>query len=211
MNKFLNKLNLRPQELRLVVGVAAILFVFLNLWLVRPHFKDWRLARQSLAEAERTLATYQHETEPARIAGYQTTLKQLEGAGPTVLPTEQSLDLIRAIQSEAARNGVSLAGNNEVTTLNSMKTNEFFEEKARLITLFAGEKELVNFLVSLGSSNSLIRVRDMNLRPAPNQYQLQGRITLVASYQKSRPAGPTASSAPRVPVATRPYRPTPKR
>jgi len=40
MNTFLDKLNLRPQERRLVVMGSAALFIVLQFWLVWPHFND---------------------------------------------------------------------------------------------------------------------------------------------------------------------------
>ena len=49
----------------------------------------------------------------------------------------------------------------------------------------SGEKELVDFLYRLGSGNSLIRVRDMNLgTELPARQKLQGSLTLVESFQK---------------------------
>lgn len=196
MNGPLERLNLRPQERRLIVGVALIFFVVLNLWFVSPHFHDLKKAQASLDKAQATLANFEKETQPAKVAEYQGRLKELEGQGSAVVPSEQSLDLIRSIQTQAAQNGVTINANTEVQTSGSTRTNEFFEEKARLINVVTGEKELVDFLVSLASTNSMIRVRSMNLRPDSSQSRLQGSITLVASYQKSRPKkAETAASA----------------
>ena len=38
---------------------------------------------------------------------------------------------------------------------------------------------------SLGADNSMIRVRDMDLKPDQSQMKLMGSITLVASYELS--------------------------
>jgi Tfp pilus assembly protein PilO len=200
----LERLNLRPQERRLIVGVAVVFFVVLNLWFVSPHFHDWKNANASLEKANATLATFERETQPARIAEYQTRLKELEGQGSSVAPSEQSLDLIRSIQTQAAQSGVTINANTEVQTSGSTRTNEFFEEKARLINVVTGEKELVDFLVSLASTNSMIRVRSMNLRPDPSQMRLQGSITLVASYQKSRQKKADAVAPVKKPTAATP-------
>ncbi|MEO6034508.1 MAG: hypothetical protein ABIQ35_04560, partial [Verrucomicrobiota bacterium] len=60
------------------------------------------------------------------------------------------------------------------------------------ISVNTGEKELVDFLLNIGSGSSMIRVRDLDLKPADqNRYRLQGRITLSANYQKK----PTARAA----------------
>ena len=55
----------------------------------------------------------------------------------------------------------------------------------------------MDFLYSLGSGNSLIRVSDLTLRPDPPRQQLSGTVKLVASYQKnpSKKGAPAASSA----------------
>jgi len=44
---------------------------------------------------------------------------------------------------------------------------------------------LVNFLVSLTSTNSMIRVKDLSVKPDPASTRLDGHMTLVASYQRS--------------------------
>lgn len=207
----LERLNLRPQERRLIVAVALIFFIVLNLWFVYPHFHDWTKAKTSLEKAKLTLATFEKETQPAKIAEYQARLKELEGQGSSVAPTEQSLDLIRSIQNLAAQHGVGIIANTEVQTAGSSKTNAFFEEKARLVNVVTGEKELVDFLISLASTNSMIRVRSMNLRPDPSQMRLQGSITLVASYQRSRPkpADSPATTVKKPATTTRPGAATP--
>ncbi len=62
----------------------------------------------------------------------------------------------------------------------------------------------MRFLHALGSGDSMIRVRDMDLRPDPPRYRLNGTITLVASYQKkprgTRPVPPPATAAAAPPV-----------
>jgi len=183
MSAFLNRLNLRPQELRLVVIVFAIVFVVLNVWLVVPHFDDWGKAKKRLAKAKATLVLYQREIDPKRLGEYRKKLRELEGAGSTVATDERSFDLARIIQNQASASGVTITRENP-GTVTSGKTNEFFEERARVIDVSTGEKELVDFLVALGSTNSMIRVKSMNLKPDQTQMRLMGGITLVASYQK---------------------------
>jgi hypothetical protein len=211
MNTFLNRLNLRPQERRLVVAVAAILFVVLNIWLVRPHFKDLDRVYQELKRARETLSLYQREADPKRIAEYQKRLKELESEGSSVLPEARGLDLFRTIQTQAQQHRVDIIGDSGVSTASSTKTNEFFEEKARTIQILTEEKNLVDFLVALGSTNSMIRVKSMNLRPDPSQMKLNGSITLVASYQKARPTKLEPASSPKTPaLSARTRQPTKK-
>ncbi len=206
MTGFLDKLNLRPGEKRLVVVVAFIVFVVLNLWFVIPHYGDHTKAQTELEKAQKTLAMFQKETENKTVGDLQKRLAELEGQGQSILPTEQSLDLIRTIQNQAAQSGVNITAQSEVSTTATGKTNAFFEEKSRMITVVTGEKELVNFLVSLGSTNSMIRVRTMTLKPDQSGTRLQGNITLVASYQRPKPKRPElpAKAAAAVPASKTP-------
>jgi hypothetical protein len=75
-------------------------------------------------------------------------------------------------------------------------TNDFFEEQSIRIDINTGEKELVDFLLNIGAGSSMIRVRDMDLRPADqNRYRLQGSVTLSANYQKKQPTRSSAAAA----------------
>jgi hypothetical protein len=75
-------------------------------------------------------------------------------------------------------------------------TNAYFDEQAIVVSMTTAEKDLVAFLLALGAGNSMIRVRDMDLRPDPPQQRLIGSITLVASYQKKTPpAKPSPTSS----------------
>src|SRR5690606_38310506 len=89
----------------------------------------------------------------------------------------------------------------QVTQSNTGQTNEFFEEQSITIGVNTGEPELVDFLLKMGSGSSMIRVRDLNLKPADqNRYRLQGTITLSANYQK-KPVGRAAASPAAKPAA----------
>jgi hypothetical protein len=209
MNTILDRLNLRPQERRFVVVVGAIFFAVINFWFVWPHFSDWGRVKNEMAKARKTLESYRRESEPKRVGEYQGRLKELEGEGSIVAADEQSFDMARAINKHAQACGVSITDNQEVRT-SSGKTNEYFVEKSRSIAVNTGEKELVNFLISVGSSNSMIRARTMILRPDPTQTRLQGSIVLVASYQRNRavkPALPAAKPASLAPAAAAPAAP----
>jgi len=66
----------------------------------------------------------------------------------------------------------------------SSGTNQFFLEQSQNISVQSGEQQLVDFLYNLGSGNSLIRVRDLTLRPDPPRQNLSATVKLVASFQK---------------------------
>lgn len=186
MSSLLARLNLRPQEQRLIVVVGAVVFVVLNVWLVRPHFGDWGRVQADSFATRATLADYQSEV--ANIPKYREKLKYLESQGSAVLPAEQAVKLTITVQNQAIQAGVQILQTTQLQIPRSgpASTNQFFEEQAIKISVNTGEKELVNFLHALGSGNSMIRVRDMDLRPDPSsgRTRLLGGVTLVASYQK---------------------------
>lgn len=195
---FLDQLNLRPQEKRLAVGALAVALLILSALFVWPRAGDWRKALEALEKSRKTLQTYQAEI--ARIPGYEARLAELEGQGSAVLQEEQALQLLRTIQVQAQQHAVPITSTRAGTPGVTTSTNTFFDEQTVIIGVNSGEKELVSFLYALGSGNSMIRVRDMDLRPDPPRYRLNGSITLVASYQKKpkttpRPS-PTLAAAP---------------
>src|SRR5437667_8554978 len=145
MTSLLDKLDLRPQERRLVVLVAIVLFVVLNLWLVWPHFRDWAVVQRKKEQAAKTLHTY--KTEIARVPSYQIKLRELESAGSSVVPDEQELDLVRTVDNQSRLHRVTVT-RSDSRPRTSAQTNQFFEEQSVTIHVSTGNEELVNFLVS---------------------------------------------------------------
>jgi Tfp pilus assembly protein PilO len=194
MNSWFDKLNLRPQERRLLVAVGVVVFIVLNIWLVWPRFNDWKIVTADHEKAKRTLANYQREI--GKTSSYETKLKALEGDGASVVAEEQELDslMARTVQNQTLRSGVTV-NQSDPSRPSNTRTNQFFEERTVGMRFEAGNEELVNFLMSMASTNSLIRVQDLNLQPAPNQMKLNGNITLVGSYQKKPPAKSSATLA----------------
>jgi len=207
MSAAASKLNLRPQERRLVALVAIVLFVVLNIWLVWPHFGDWGRLTLRQQRAERTLQTYQSEI--GKTKAYQVKLRELESTGASVLPEEQELDLVRVVDSQARANGLYLISLDTRPRQSTTQTNRFFEEQYVTLHTTSDNDQLVNFLVSLTSNNSLIRVKDLTVKPADMAAtKLDEVMTLVASYQRKTPAKVPAPTAPAVTNAVKaPLRP----
>lgn len=182
--------NLRPFEKRVVVGVAAMVFVVFNIWFVRPHFSDWGRVKIRIATAREKLKKYQGEV--SQITTVSNQVRKLEGEGLSVPPEEQSVQFLRAIQTEAARSQVNILSSGRQTE----RTNQFFLELSQTFNLQSSEGPLVDFLFNLGSSNSLLRVRDMTLRPDPPHQQLNAGVKLVSNYQKKAPVRVAASAGP---------------
>jgi Tfp pilus assembly protein PilO len=203
MMRYLDKLNLRPNERRLVVVVALVFFVVLNLLFIVPHFSDWKREKARMIAGEKTLAMFRAELK--HKPEYERKVKELESDGGTVLPEDQAIDFDRFIERQVGASGVLPTQKSRVTTRN---TNDFFSEREMSITVESREKQLVNFLQSLGAGNSIMRIRSLSLRPLePAHQQLRGNVTIVASYQKALPtrsATPPAKSAPTTPETAKP-------
>jgi Tfp pilus assembly protein PilO len=203
---FLDQLNLRPQEKRLVVGALAVVVLVLSVFFIWPKTGEWRKAQDALEKSRKTLKTQQ--TEIARIPEFETRLTELEGQGSAVLQEEQALQLMRSVQEKAQEHQVTITSTRSGIAGGTTSTNAFFDEQTVIVGVSTGERELVNFLHALGTGTSMIRVRDMDLRPDVPRYRLNGSITLVASYQKKpkvapKPAPkPTVSPAPASPATS---------
>ena len=182
--------NLRPFEKRVVVAAGVLLFIVLNFVFVFPHFSDLSDAQFRMAEAQRKLAKF--ESEIAQTNSYAAGLRKMEGEGGLDVPAEEQLfQFQNTINIQAGKSGVRFNSNGKVNTT----TNQFFLERSQSISVQGGEKQLVDFLYNLGSGNSMIRVRDLNLRPDPPRQQLVATVKLVASYQKKSTAKPSNSTS----------------
>jgi hypothetical protein len=217
MTNLFDRLNLRPAERRLVVVVGILLFITLQALFVWPYFGAVDQMSRRRTKALDTLKTYQDEfAQTNKLAGE---LAKLEGEGLFVPPEDQAVELLRTIQGQAAQSGVSITANSKPTT----RTNQFFLEQGVQITTVSTQDGLVNFLYNLGTGNSLVRVRDLTLRPDQSRMKLTATIKLVASYQKKpavRPSTATGATSkppaklenrPVAPQSPPPGRPTPPR
>jgi hypothetical protein len=201
MNSLFDKLNLRPQERRLVVIVAIIVFVVLNFWLVIPMFGDYGKYEQRILDSEKKLNGYQDEI--GKRDTYLRALNELKTQGGYVPTEEAALRLSQEINSQAALSGVTLSSISPLQRQASAgKTNSFFEEAAVTVSVNTGEKELIDFLFRLADKETLVRAKSMSIGPDPTRMRLQGTIMLVKSYQRRPPPKVTAAAA--VPTTPKP-------
>jgi hypothetical protein len=189
MTSYLDRLNLRPFEKRLVVGVGAVLFVVLNAWFVVPHFSDLGQAKKRRADALEQMKRWQVEID--QKAKYEAGISKFIKEGQEVQAEDQVNQFARTVQEQQARSGVGIGNFGRTTT----KTNQFFLELTQPVSVQSGEAQLVDFLYSLGSGNSLIRVSELTLRPDAPRQQLNGTVKLVASYQKTPPKKAASANA----------------
>jgi type II secretory pathway component PulM len=190
MMGYLDRLNLRPFEKRLVVGVGAVLFIVLNFWFVVPHFSDLSAAEDRRLEALKKLERWQAEID--QKGKFEAGINKFRQEGLEVPAEEQQNQFARVIQDQQVRSGVGIQQFGRVST----QTNQFFLELTQPISVQSGEAQLVDFLYNLGSGNSLIRVRDLTLKPDGTRQQLGGSVKLVASYQKNLAKKTTPAASP---------------
>ncbi len=196
-----DKLNLRPQERRLVVIVGLVLFVLINWAFVWPFFGEWGKVHRDLQKDAATLEKYNNEI--AKRGQYERKQRDLEQTGSEMLSSET--DFQRIVSSQAASAGVyvidlrtGLGGG-----LGS-KTNQFFQEQVITVSFNSGGKEIVDFLVGIAAQNAMIRVRTMNIRPDSTGTKLTGSIEFVGNYARPQTNAPTARAAARAAATAQP-------
>lgn len=206
MNDYLDRLNLRPFEKRLVVGVAAMVFVVVNIWFVLPHFSDWSRTKARLKKAEDTLNNFQGEI--GQMASMQRQVITLQKETPDVPTEESAYEFQHAVQNQAIESKVELPSLQKLTS----RTNQFFLELTLNVSVLSTEADLVDFLYKLGAGDSLIRVRDLGLHTDMAHQRLNANVKLVASYQKAAPPRRGATTTQPTPATTRvqPQRAEPK-
>lgn len=175
-----DKLNLRPQERRLVVITGLAIFVVLNIWFVWPFFGEWAVVERKMERSRQTLERYQQEI--AREDEYRQRLNQLRQSGSRMLTSE--VEMQNVVNNQAAAAGLQIVNYDSRFRPTLTKTNQFFEEQTASLRFSSGGKELVDFLVGIASQDAMIRVREMDLRPDPPQHRLVGTLLLVGNYQK---------------------------
>jgi len=207
MTSVFDKLNLRPQERRLVVIVGIVLFIVLNFLVVFPNFGALGKLQADTVLAREKLRIYQMEIK--KQSTYQKEIATLQSQGAQVVTEAQALTLASDVNSQAALSGVT------VTVMTPMqrgggggRTNAFFEEQTVALNVNTGEKELIDFLYRLADKELLIRAKNMQINPDVTRMRLQGQITLVKSFQRKQPAK-SAATAPTSSLAKPPTSVTP--
>lgn len=191
---FLDQLNLRPQEKRILVGVGFLVFVVLNWMFVRPLFGQWAAGQKDLDAARNTQTKYQ--TEIAKAPTYKALEENLRKAGNEVLNEELQLQRV-VVEQYAAAAGIIPTRINSAARPTGGKTNQFFEDQTLTVDFSTFSTNFVEWLVGLATGDNMIRVQEMNLKPDANLQRLSGSILFVASYQKKAPARAAATTTPR--------------
>ena len=188
-----DKMNLRPQERRLVVITGLAIFVVLNIWFVFPYFGEWGRVERKMERSRDTLERYQQEI--TRRPQYERQLAELRESGSRMLTSE--VEMQNVVHNQAAAAGLQIVNYDSRFRPTLTKTNQFFEEQSASVRFSSGGKELVDFLVGLASQDAMIRVREMDLRPDPSQTRLVGNLLIVGNYQKKSTNSQSVASSPR--------------
>jgi hypothetical protein len=168
-----------------IVGLCVMGLLF-NYWFIWPYFSEWDIMVRERTKLEGQKQIYFKEV--SKKSTLEKLLKDLEGAGGQVLPEEQANRVQQGITAAAATNGVNLGRvSPQIASLrmSSSKDTNFFDEQIVIVDLTSKEEGFVNFLYALGSSDSMIRVRDMSRLRLDNSGQnLSASVTFIASFQK---------------------------
>ena len=212
MSTTLDSLNLRPQEKRVLVVLAVVVFVVLNLVLVVPRFKDYGKIKKDLAATKISIDRYngviRQDTDPAN--GYQKQLRELSKA-PEGKVSSTEIQLEQTVTREAAANGLFIQTIQNVASQvigSSGQSDKFFARQSVRVTIQATEDALVKFLFDVGNDPAMIRVWELQLNLADNnRFKLNSTVLLTADYQKEVPTN-AAPLKPAGPVKVTPQGPT---
>lgn len=197
MNSYLARLN--PAERRFVIVVGLVFFVVINVFWIWPHFGDWGMYQHRLNKARDDYA--KRQAVLAQEPKLKREISELASEGGQVPAEDQATHFLRTVQLQAAQSAVGFQGSTRFSSV----TNQFFIEQFLTVTLMSREEQMVDFLYNLGSGSSMIRVREISVRPDQQRQNLNSVITLVGSFQKTSraPAARRATNAPPVrPPAT---------
>ncbi len=190
MKEFFARLN--PTERRFVVGVAVVFFLVINIVWVWPHFSDWSATRAKMDDASRNLALFESGTN--LIPGLKKEIEKYQKQGELVPPVDQAVRFVRLIQNQTTLFGI-VPDSMSIQHQTGETNNPFFMNQTETMSMTSTEKQLVDFLYSLGAgTNSLIRVKALSVTPDPSHQRLATRVTLVASYQKKAIVPATAAA-----------------
>ena len=205
MSGWFDRLNLAPTERRWAIFGLCLVGLLLNHWLIWPFFADWDVMVRERTKLEGQKQIFFKEV--SKKSSYEKMLKELEGAGGQVMPEEQANRVQQGITAAASTNGVNLGRvSPQLASLraSTSKDTNFFDEQVVIVDLTAKEESFVNFLYALGSSDSMIRVRDMSRLRLDNSGQnLGASVTFVASFQKKpKPAAAAGTGAKAAPTGS---------
>lgn len=183
MNSFFDRYNLNAFERRLTVVVGMAIFLVINMVFIWPRFSERTELAARMEKANQRMRTYDAQIKKGRVLKQR--LAELEDSGSDVLPAERANQLVSLIQQKARESNLPFPNVRPVkTALADVGGEKFFDQKAYSLRVTTEANELIAFLVAIGSDDSVVRVRDLDLKPEPpKNNRLICNMTLVANYQ----------------------------
>lgn len=182
------KLNVRPEERRMVIAVFFTAFVVFNglwAWKYLSGSTEWNQLDDELADLNKETKGYQKSikrlsTEKKKWDQYMKELKERNGdeSGEKFDPfiRVRNMDHWKGINPSSPRRSTS----SEESGFDSFEKQEV---RARFRT---GPRQLMLFLRELGGQREMIRLNTLNLKPADrDRKEFTGEITIIASLPKA--------------------------
>ncbi len=207
MKKFWEQL--KPQERRWFIFIGCVVFVTMNYIFIWPQFKEWSANTNRMNADWENMAKY--SAEIAHESEYKRKIAAIDPENQNIAQEDQAVHFENYFRDRAIENGVQIQSTSRPLT----RMDDFTMEQRETIQVLTGEKNLVDYLYSLGTSGSSMRVESMSLRPLDmNRYQLHADLTIVESYFRNPSSATPARSAPgatpaRSTVAATPVRSAP--
>jgi hypothetical protein len=127
-------------------------------------------------------------SEKPRTTWLATEVKALQAEDSGVLSDDQAERFPATIFAQAAAAGLQITSTSRVTS----STNAFFYERRQSLALQATERQFLDFLQNVGTSNSVLRVRALSSRPNPERTRFLASVTVAGSYRLSSNGRPQA-------------------
>ncbi len=196
MKKFWEQL--KPQERRWLIIIGCVVFVTMNYFFIWPQFSEWSRNTNRMNADKENMAKY--AAELAHKGEYERKIRGIDPENQNIAQDDQAVHFEQVFRDKAVENGVQIQSTSRPLT----RTDDFTMEQHETIQVLTGERNLVDYLYSLGSSGSSVRVESMSLRPLDlNRYQLHADLTIVESYFKS----PSSAASTRTVAAATPAKP----
>jgi hypothetical protein len=199
MKKFWEQL--KPQERRWLIFIGCVVFVTMNYIFIWPQFKEWSKNTDRMNADRENMEKY--AAELAHKAEYERKIRGIDPENQNIAQEDQAVHFEQVFRDKAIENGVQIQSTSRALT----RTDDFTMEQRMTIQVLTGERNLVDYLYSLGSSGSSMRVESMSLHPLDlNRYQLRADLTIVESYFRNPTSAASArttaaSAAPGAPAA----------
>lgn len=196
MKKFWEQL--KPQERRWLIIIGCVVFATMNYFFVWPQFNEWSKNTSRMNADKDNMAKY--TAELTHKAEYERKMRDIDPEDQNIAQEDQAVHFEQVFRDKAVENGVQIQSTSRPLT----RTDDFTMEQRTTIQVLTGERNLVDYLYSLGSSGSAVRVESMSLRPLDlNRYQLHADLTIVESYFRN----PTSATPARTVAAATPAKP----